>query len=74
MEVVGRQVDAILNAVTADEAKKVVIAYEPVWAIAPARWRRRSRRRRFNAFIRTRIAAKHGKAWPTSSASSTAAA
>ena len=33
MEVVGRQVDAILNAVSADEAKKVVIAYEPVWAI-----------------------------------------
>jgi triosephosphate isomerase len=33
MEVVGRQTRAILDAVTADEAKKVVIAYEPVWAI-----------------------------------------
>ena len=33
MDVVGRQVDAILNAVSADEAQKVVIAYEPVWAI-----------------------------------------
>jgi triosephosphate isomerase len=33
MEVVGRQTDAILNAVTAGEARKVVIACEPVWAI-----------------------------------------
>jgi len=47
MEVVGRQVDAILNAVTADEAKKVVIAYEPVWAIGTGKVATRSRRRRF---------------------------
>ena len=33
MDVVGRQVDAILKAVSADEAVNVVIAYEPVWAI-----------------------------------------
>jgi hypothetical protein len=33
MEVVGRQTDAILNAVTADEAKQVVITHEPVCAI-----------------------------------------
>jgi triosephosphate isomerase len=36
MEVVGCQTDAILNAVSADEAKKAVIDYEPVWAIGTA--------------------------------------
>ena len=33
IEVVGRQLDAILDAVSADEARRVVVAYEPVWAI-----------------------------------------
>jgi triosephosphate isomerase len=62
MEVVGRQVDAILDAVTADEAKKVVIAYEPVWAIGTGKVATPEQAQEVHAFIRQRIAAKHGKA------------
>jgi triosephosphate isomerase len=62
MEVVGRQVDAILNAVTADEAQKVVIAYEPVWAIGTGKVATPEQAQEVHAFIRGRIAAKHGTA------------
>jgi triosephosphate isomerase len=61
MEVVGRQTDAILNAVSADEAKKVVIAYEPVWAIGTGKVATPEQAQDVHAFIRSRIAAKHGK-------------
>jgi triosephosphate isomerase len=62
MEVVGRQVDAVLNAITADEAKKVVIAYEPVWAIGTGKVATPEQAQEVHAFIRQRIAAKHGRA------------
>ena len=62
MEIVGRQVDAILNSVTADEAKRVVIAYEPVWAIGTGKVATPEQAQEVHAFIRQRIAAKHGKA------------
>src|SRR5512137_2323034 len=61
MEVVGRQCGAILDAVTAEEAKKVVIAYEPVWAIGTGRVATPEQAQEVHAFIRQRIAAKHGK-------------
>ena len=61
MEVVGRQVDAILNAVTADEARKVVIAYEPVWAIGTGKVATPEQAQEVHAFIRLRIGAVHGK-------------
>jgi triosephosphate isomerase len=62
MEVVGRQVDAILNTVTADEAKKVVVAYEPVWAIGTGKVASPEQAQEVHAFIRSRIVAKHGQA------------
>jgi triosephosphate isomerase len=62
MEVVGRQLGAILDAVTADEAKRVVIAYEPVWAIGTGKVATPEQAQEVHAFIRSRIAAKHGKA------------
>jgi triosephosphate isomerase len=62
MEVVGRQVDAILNAVTADEAKKVVVAYEPVWAIGTGKVATPEQAQEVHAFIRSRVTAKHGQA------------
>ena len=62
MEVVGRQVDAILKAVTADEAKKVVIAYEPVWAIGTGKVASPEQAQEVHAFIRSRIVAVHGQA------------
>jgi len=57
MEVVGRQVDAILNAATADEATKVVIAYEPVWAIGTGRTASPEQAQEVHAMIRAKVAA-----------------
>jgi triosephosphate isomerase len=61
MDVVKRQLDAILNAVTADEAWKVVIAYEPVWAIGTGKVATPEQAQEVHAFIRLRIGAVHGK-------------
>jgi triosephosphate isomerase len=62
MEVVGRQVDAILKAVSADEAAKTVIAYEPVWAIGTGKVATPQQAQEVHAFIRQRITAVHGQA------------
>jgi len=61
MDVVGRQLGAILDAVTADQAKKVVIAYEPVWAIGTGKVATPEQAQEVHAFIRKQIAAKHGQ-------------
>jgi len=61
MEVVGRQVDAILKALSADEAAKTVIAYEPVWAIGTGKVATPEQAQEVHAFIRQRIAAVHGQ-------------
>jgi triosephosphate isomerase len=61
MDVVGRQVDAILNAVSADEATRVVIAYEPVWAIGTGKVASPEQAQEVHAFIRKRIAEVHGQ-------------
>jgi triosephosphate isomerase len=62
MDVVGRQVDAILNAVSADEAAKVVIAYEPVWAIGTGKVATPEQAQEVHAFIRKRVDKIHGPA------------
>jgi triosephosphate isomerase len=61
MEVVGRQTRAILDAVTADEAKTVVIAYEPVWAIGTGKVATPEQAQEVHAFIRSEISKKHGQ-------------
>ena len=61
VDVVGRQVDAVLNALTADEAAKIVIAYEPVWAIGTGKVATPEQAQEIHAFIRSRIAAIHGQ-------------
>jgi triosephosphate isomerase (TIM) len=61
MEVVGRQTQAILDVVTADEAKKVVIAYEPVWAIGTGKVATPEQAQEVHAFIRAEIGKKHGQ-------------
>ena len=60
MDVVGRQVDAILKAITADEATKIVIAYEPVWAIGTGKVATPEQAQEVHAFIRKRISVVHG--------------
>jgi triosephosphate isomerase len=62
MDVVGRQVDAILKAVSADEATKVVIAYEPVWAIGTGKVATPEQAQEVHAFIRKRGGDVHGPA------------
>jgi triosephosphate isomerase len=61
MEVVGRQTFAILDAVKADEARRVVIAYEPVWAIGTGKVATPEQAQEVHAFIRERSVAKHGQ-------------
>jgi len=61
MDVVGRQVDAVLGAVSADEARTVVIAYEPVWAIGTGKVATPEQAQEVHAFIRSRIVAAHGQ-------------
>ena len=61
MDVVGRQVDAVLKALTADEAIKIVIAYEPVWAIGTGKVATPEQAQEVHAFIRKRIASAHGQ-------------
>jgi triosephosphate isomerase (TIM) len=55
-------VDAILDAVSADEAESTVIAYEPVWAIGTGKVATPEQAQEVHAFIRSLIAAKHGGA------------
>jgi triosephosphate isomerase len=62
MEVVGRQVGAILNALSADEAANIVIAYEPVWAIGTGKVATPEQAQEVHAFIRSRIAEVQGQA------------
>jgi len=62
MDVVKRQVDAILNALTAEEARRIVIAYEPVWAIGTGKVATPGQAQEVHAFIRLRIGGVHGKA------------
>jgi triosephosphate isomerase len=62
MDVVGRQVDAILKAVSAEEAAKVVIAYEPVWAIGTGKVATPEQAQEVHAFIRKRVGEVHGPA------------
>ena len=61
MDVVKRQVEAILNALTAQEASRIVIAYEPVWAIGTGKVATPEQAQEVHAFIRSRVAARHGK-------------
>jgi len=57
--VVGGQVDGSLSAFTADDLKKSVIAYEPVWAIGTGRTATPEMAQDVHQFIRRRLAGRH---------------
>jgi len=57
-EVVGRQVDAVLNVAGIEQFKNTVIAYEPVWAIGTGVTATPEQAQDVHAFIRQRLAAK----------------
>ena len=62
LEVVERQVEAALRALTPEETARVVIAYEPVWAIGTGRTATPAQAQEVHDFIRRRVARSHGDA------------
>ena len=55
-EVIGRQVDGTMAGFGADDLKKLVIAYEPVWAIGTGRTATPQMAQDVHRFIRARLA------------------
>ncbi|RQP07647.1 MAG: triose-phosphate isomerase [Chryseobacterium sp.] len=60
LEVVKLQTETALFGLTADEIKKVVIAYEPVWAIGTGETATPEQAQEIHKFIRSFIAGKYG--------------
>ena len=56
--VVGRQIDVVLAVLGADDLTKVVIAYEPVWAIGTGKTATPQMAQDVHAMIRAKLAAK----------------
>ncbi|MBC7556682.1 MAG: triose-phosphate isomerase [Chryseobacterium sp.] len=61
LEVIGNQTKTALFTLSAEEIKKVVIAYEPVWAIGTGETATAEQAQEVHAFIRNLIAEKYGK-------------
>ena len=57
-QVVGSQLDAVLDALTAEEAATIVVAYEPVWAIGTGKSASAEQAQQVHAFLRSKLAAK----------------
>lgn len=60
-EVVGRQIDAVLNVAGIEQFENAVIAYEPVWAIGTGMTATPAQAQDVHAFIRQRLAEKDSK-------------
>jgi triosephosphate isomerase len=54
-EVIGSQVDGALNGLSLAQAERLVIAYEPVWAIGTGRTATPGQAQEVHAFIRERV-------------------
>ena len=61
LDVVKKQTETALFELSAEEIKKVVIAYEPVWAIGTGETATPEQAQEIHAFIRNLIAEKYGK-------------
>ncbi len=61
-EVVGRQVSSALARIPSDQVARLVVAYEPVWAIGAGRHARPSVAQEMISYIRDRIRSRHGDA------------
>jgi triosephosphate isomerase len=59
-EFVGRQLAESLFHLSADELKKVIIAYEPIWAIGTGKTATSDQAQEMHAFIRSRLAKQYG--------------
>ena len=60
-EIIERQLSRGLENITADQLKKIVIAYEPVWAIGTGMTATPDQAQDVHAFIRSKIRALHGE-------------
>jgi triosephosphate isomerase len=60
--VVGQQIDAVLNAIDAAALEKIVVAYEPVWAIGTGKTATPQMAQDAHAMLRSKLAAKNSKA------------
>lgn len=63
--VVGRQVEAVLSAIDAGDVRKIVLAYEPVWAIGTGKTATPQMAQEVHAMIRSRLSAKNAGAAET---------
>lgn len=61
-EIVGGQIDAVLALVDADDIGKMVVAYEPVWAIGTGKTATPQMAQDVHAMIRQKLAAKSADA------------
>jgi triosephosphate isomerase len=57
-QVVGAQLDAVLAKLSQEEAVRIVVAYEPVWAIGTGKSATSDEAQQVHAFLRGRLAAK----------------
>ncbi|SMG47040.1 triose-phosphate isomerase [Paraburkholderia susongensis] len=57
-QVVGAQLDEVLAKLSAQEAARLVVAYEPVWAIGTGKSATAEQAQAVHAFLRARLAAK----------------
>src|SRR5258706_3379393 len=57
-QVVGTQLDEVLAKLSAEEAARILVAYEPVWAIGTGRSATAEQAQQVHAFLRGRLAAK----------------
>ncbi|MFZ9887122.1 MAG: triose-phosphate isomerase [Myxococcota bacterium] len=62
LAVVSRQVEAILAHISAEEAQRLVIAYEPVWAIGTGKTATAAQAQEAHAAIRQLVGQRHGAA------------
>jgi len=62
LEIIERQVEGALRHLGAEEAKRAVISYEPVWAIGTGQAATPEQAEEVQAFIRKLVAISHGRA------------
>lgn len=60
-EIVKNQIEKALFNLSADEFSKIVLAYEPVWAIGTGKTATSAQAQEMHAYIRQTLAAKYGK-------------
>lgn len=60
--IVGRQIDAVLSSIAENDLAKIVVAYEPVWAIGSGKTATPEMAQEVHAMLRQRLTAKNAQA------------